>query len=184
MTEAKTPEKTRQMTFTVLESGIVRADFDGQEPLFLEPGLIPEHIQGAAMTEGLISRTRGYTSKLEGEGRTPAALRDAVAKGFAQLMAGIWKIERAASASFTLEQEAAHVFKLMRAKVTGVEYTGTPAESAMAFDALTDEQKKTLKALPRYQLAYAEVKAAAAAAKAQKLQDDIAKSEENGEDTF
>lgn len=54
----------------------------------------------------------------------------------------------------------------------------------MAFDALTDEQKKTLKALPRYQLAYAEVKAAAAAAKAQKLQDDIAKSEENGEDTF
>src|SRR6478736_903912 len=94
------PAKTRQMSFEVLESGEIRADFGkGLEPLLLNPALVPEHIIAAAVTEGLISRTRGYTSKLSADDRTPEALRAAVEKGFAALLAGTWKIERVAGGS-------------------------------------------------------------------------------------
>ena len=160
-TEAE-KKKVRQMTFAVLESGEIRADFgEGIEPLILNPALVPESIQAAAVTEGLISRTRGYTSKLTDKDRTPESLRVAVAKGFENLLAGIWKIERigvTGAVEFSAEIEAAFVFRQMRAKAKNETFTGTMVEAAEAFSALSDEDKKTLKALPRYQLAFAEVK--------------------------
>jgi len=161
----------RQMSFSLLDDGNIRADFDGQEPLFLNPAQLPENITSAAVTEGVISRARGYTSKLAGDSRTPEALRAAVEKGFAALLAGVWKIERTAGegSDYTIEQEAAHLFRQLRAKAKGEEYTGTLAEAAAQFATLTDEQKKQLKALPRYQQAYAEIKARVAAEKAAKL---------------
>jgi len=176
------PAKTRQMSFEVLESGEIRADFGkGLEPLLLNPALVPEHIIAAAVTEGLISRTRGYTSKLSADDRTPEALRAAVEKGFAALLAGTWKIERVAggSADYPLEVEAAHRFRKMRAESKGEEFTSTIEEAAVNFAALTDDQKKTLKALPRYQLALAEVKAERQAEKAAAMAKKIA---ESGED--
>lgn len=178
--EAKT---SRQMSFSVLEDGTIRADFGPElEPLTLNPGDVPETIYTAAVTEGLISRARGYTSKLTDSDRTPAALREAVAKAFTALLAGTWKIERAAGAGeeFSLEVQAAHVFRAMRAKAKGEEYTGTLAEAAENFAALSDEQKKALKALPRYQLALAQVKAEHAAKKAEKLAKKVSESEEDG----
>jgi hypothetical protein len=171
-TPAAAPASKRQMSFSVLDTGVIRADFDGSlEPLFLDPAKVPESLQAAAMTEGLISRSRGYTSKLTDKERTPQALRTAIEKGFAALLAGVWKLERAAAgeSEYSSEVEAAHRFRIARAKAKGEEYAGTLAESAANFAALTDEQKKTLKALPRYQAMMAEVKAERAAAKAAKL---------------
>lgn len=183
-TETKPEAKTsRQMSFSVLEDGTIRADFGPElEPLTLNPGDVPETIYTAAVTEGLISRARGYTSKLTDSDRTPAALREAIAKAFTALLAGTWKIERAAGAGeeFSLEVQAAHVFRAMRAKAKGEEYTGTLAEAAENFAALSDEQKKALKALPRYQLALAQVKAEHAAKKAEKLAKKVSESEEDG----
>lgn len=166
--------KTRQMTFTVLEDGNIRAEFgEGVEVLQLNPTEVPESLQLSAVTEGIISRLRGYTSKLTDADRTPVALRAAVAKGIENLKAGVWKIERApgeGTPEYSIEVEAAHLFKQMRAKAKGEEFTGTLADSADAFGKLDDEQKKKLKGLSRYQLALAEVKAARAAAKLAKLQ--------------
>jgi hypothetical protein len=63
----------------------------------------------------------------------------------------------------------------MRAKAKGepVESAGTIEQAAENFAKLSDEQKKTLKALPRYQLALAEVKAARAAAKLKALTEKV-----------
>lgn len=182
-TETKPEAKTsRQMSFSVLEDGTIRADFGPElAPLTLNPGDVPETIYTAAVTEGLISRARGYTSKLTDSDRTPAALREAIAKAFTALLAGTWKIERAAGAGeeFSLEVQAAHVFRAMRAKAKGEEYTGTLAEAAENFAALSDDQKKALKALPRYQLALAQVKAEHAAKKAEKLAKKVEASEDD-----
>lgn len=163
--------KTRQMTFTVLDDGVIRAEFgEGVEPLTLNPAAVPESLQAAAMTEGLISRSRGYTSRLTDADRTPNALRAAVAKAFENLLAGVWKMERApGEAEFSIEVEAAFLFRQMRAKAKGEPFTGTIQESADNFATLSDEQKKTLKALPRYQLALAEVKQARATKKLEAL---------------
>ena len=180
MSDVQTPEvqqpvetKKRQMSFNVLEDGTIHAEFGpGLEALTLNPLQIPESMQAAALTEGVISRARAYTSKLTEANRTPEKLREAVQKGFANMLAGIWKIERApgeGGADFPIEVEAAHLFRQMRAKAKGEEFTGTLAEAAVNFAALTDDQKKTLKALPRYQVAYAEVKAARATAKLEAL---------------
>lgn len=172
----------RQMSFTVLEDGTIRAEFgEGIEPLNLNPAAVPETLQAAAMTEGLISRARGYTSKLTDEARTPAALRVAIAKAFENLLAGVWKIERAAGegGEVSMEVEAAFLFRQMRAKAKNEEFTGTLAEAAEAFGKLDEESKKTLKALPRYQLALAEVKAKRQADKLAKM---AAKLEKEGDD--
>lgn len=176
----KTEEKGRQMTFTVLESGEIRADFGpGLDPLTLNPAEVPESLYSAAVAEGLMSRARGYTSKLTGDARTPAALRDVIAKAFENMKAGVWKIERVAggSSEFSIEQEAAWMFRSKRAAAKGETFTGTLAEAAEAFTALTDDQKKTLKALPLYRLCYAEVKAQRDAEKLAKLKADASKAE-------
>lgn len=170
---ADAPAKVRQMSFTVLEDGTIRAEFgEGIEPLSLNPALVPESIMAAAVTEGLIARARGYGSKLEGAARTPSALREVTAKAFENLLAGIWKIERsgAGSTEYTIEVEAAHLFRIMREKAAGREYTGSMAESAENFAKLTEDQKKQVKALPRFQLALAEVKERRAAEKRAKLE--------------
>ena len=166
-------EKTtkRQMSFSVLDTGEIRADFGAElEPLILAPASVPEEIQAAAVTEGLISRLRGATSKLADADRTPENLRAAIQKGMENLLAGIWKIERApGTAEVSIEVEAAWLFRKLRAESKGEEFTGTIAEAAENFAQLTDEQKKTLKALPRYQAAAAQVKADRQAKKAAKL---------------
>jgi len=180
-----TPETTtkRQMSFTVLEDGSIRAEFgEGIDPLFLNPAMVPETIMAAAVTEGLIARARGYGSKLEGAARTPSALREVTAKAFENLLAGVWKIERTGtgSAEYTIEVEAAHLFRIMRGKAAGTEYTGTLAESAENFAKLTEDQKKQIKALPRFQLALAEVKEKRAAEKRAKLEAAVISDEGEG----
>jgi hypothetical protein len=179
--EPVTPEKTktRQMSFSLLETGEIRADFGPElEAVTLDPAAVPESLQAAAMAEGLISRLRGYTSKLSDDAedpahkRTPENLRAAVQKGVVALLAGIWKIERApgtGEAEYSMEVEAAFRFRASRAKSKGETFTDTLAQVAEIFGALTEDQKKQLKALPRYQACLAEVKAERAAAKAAKL---------------
>lgn len=167
------PAKVRQMSFTTLEDGTIRAEFgEGLEPLFLNPALLPESIITACVTEGAISRARGYNSKLEGAARTPAALREGTAKAFENLLAGLWKIERSGTgiAEFTIEIEAAHLFRVMRDKAAGKVYEGTMADVSENWAKLTDDQKKQVKALPRYQLALSEVKEKRAAEKRAKLE--------------
>lgn len=181
--EEKEKGKTRQMSFSVTDDGLIRADFgEGVEPLFCNPGLLPENVLSAATVEGVISRARGYSSRLEGVERTPSALREVTEKAFTNMLAGIWKVERSGpgSTEYTIEVEAAHLFRIMREKSQGKEYLGTMAETAENFAKLTDEQKKTLKALPRYQLALVEVKERKAAEKRAKLEASI--KEEEGED--
>lgn len=172
-------KKTRQMSFVITEEGNIVASFgEGLDPLTLSPLAVPEALQAAAMTEGLVSRLRGYTSKLQDDARTPAALREAIAKGMENLKAGIWKIERAAGeAEYTIEVEAAWLFRKMRAaaQTPPVEYTETIDQVAEVFAKLDDEQKKKLKALPRFQLALAEVKEKRAAEKRAALAAKLAK---------
>jgi hypothetical protein len=195
MTEQTTPEvspetttpvektKTRQMSFTLLDTGIIQADFGpGIEPLTLNPADVPEALQAAAVAEGLISRARQGTSKLSDEARTPAALRESIAKTFANLLAGIWKIERAsgASSAFSIEVEAGFRYRVSRAKAKGEDYTGTLEEAAAAFALLSEDQKKQLKALPRFQAEYAQVKSERAAAKAAEA---LKKAESSEEDS-
>lgn len=178
---APAPTKTRQMSFTVLDTGVIQAEFgEGIEKLELDPSKVPESLISAAVAEGLINRARGYTSKLVEKDRTPAALHAAISKAFTNLLAGVWKIERPAGESdYTIEQEAAWIFRQMRAEAQKVPVEGDLAAAASAFTALTDEQKKSLKALPRYQLAMAKVKADRAAAKQAEL---LAKLDKEGED--
>lgn len=193
---APAPEASkRQMSFTILDNGTIQAEFgEGIEPLQLNPSAVPEAVYASAVTEGLISRARGYTSKLVDKDRTPDALRAAVEKAFANLTAGIWKIERApgSSTEFSIEVEAAFLFRSKRAeKVVAAALAkgesapdvqiGTLADAAENFAKLTDEQKKTLKALPLYQLSYAEVKAKRDAEKMAKLAAKVAA--EDGENS-
>ena len=173
-TTTEAPKKTekagRQMSFHVLDTGVIRADFEGLDPLILDPSQVPEALHVAAMLEGFTSRLRGATSRLVDAERTPENLRSAVEKGMASLIAGVWKIERAAGeAEYSIEVEAAFRFRKMRAQSKGEEFTGTLEEAAANFAALSEDQKKALKALPRYQLAMAEVKAERQAAKAAKM---------------
>lgn len=175
-TPAEEKGKTRQMSFTVLDSGVIRAEFGpGLDPVDLDPATVPENVLSAATIEGLISRARGYSSRLEGADRTPAALREVTEKAFSNLVAGIWKIERtgAGSAEFSIEVEAAWVFRKMR-EATGGAPAGTLEQTAENFAKLTEEQRTELKALPRYKAAYSQVKAERAAKKAAA---DLAKAE-------
>lgn len=182
-TQAATPKK--QMSFTILDSGEIEATFGPNvEPLRLSPGEVPEAVQLLAISEGLISRSRGYVSRLEGNERTPENMRAQVAKAFDNLRAGVWKLERGeggGSAEFTIEIEAAWLFRKMKAEAKGENFTETIGETATMWAALTDDekdadgkvvtkgQKSQVKALPRYQQALAQVKARRAAEKAAKL---------------
>jgi hypothetical protein len=169
--EITPPKKTRQMSFSVLEDGHIRADFgEGIDPILLNPLDVPESLRLAAVTDGLISRMRGYTSRLQDSARTPAALADAVTKAITALKSGVWKIEREASTTeFSQEIHAAFLFRQMRAAKKNEDFSGSIEEAAENWNALTDEQKKKVKALPLYQQALAEIKAKFAAAKATKL---------------
>lgn len=175
----------RQMSFSVLDDGTIKATFgENVEPVSLNPSEVPEATQLAAITEGLISRARGYTSKLQDKDRTPENLRAAIVKAFENLRAGVWKVERVAgdgTPEYTVEVEAAFVFRQLRAAAKGEEYTGTIAEVAAEWEQLTEDvkdstgkvieqgQRSKVKALPRYQQALAQVKARRAQEKAARL---------------
>lgn len=183
MSEEK--KSVRQMSFATLEDGTVRAEFgEGIDPVTFHPAKMPEALFPAALAAGFIGRLRGYTSRLIGDGRTPVALRDAIVKGLSDLNAGIWAAEREAgtgSSEISMEAEAAYVYRVKRAEAKGEVYSGTLEQAAADFAALTDEQTKVLKGLPRYQLAYAEVKARRTAERAEKLAKKvIAEEEETG----
>lgn len=177
---AKT-EKSRQMSFTVLDDGTVRADFgEGVDPLAFHPATMPESLFPPALAAGFIARLRGYTSRLVGDTRTPEGLRKAIEKGISDLKAGIWAAEREPGAGdeISMEAEAAYRYRVKRAESKNEVYTGTLADAVADFNNLTDEQKKVLKGLPRYQLAYAEVKAERQAAKMEKLAKKVKDEEE------
>lgn len=200
-TEAKTAT-VRQMSFTILDDGHIRAEFGpGLDPITLDPQSLPEDIFPHALAEGIISRLRSYASKLSGDERTPAALRDATLIGVENLQAGKWKVERApgsGSSEVTIEAEAAHVYRKGRFAETnpGEEYTRTLEQDAEDFSKLTDDtkdeagkvtlkgQKSKLKETQRYQVALATVKAARSAAKAAKLQAKIKAEEATTEAPF
>lgn len=172
--ENQTPEaegSKRQMSFTVLENGTVRAEFGpGLDPVEFDPSALPESIWASALAEGVISRLRSYGSKLQGENRTPANLREATVAGLEKLKAGEWKVERIPGmGEVSIEAEAAHVYRKTKAADAGEEYTRTLAEDAAAFAALSDEQKDKLKKTSRYLAAVAAVKAERNAKKAEKL---------------
>jgi hypothetical protein len=176
MTEAKTPapeqKKTRQMSFTVLEDGTVRADFgEGVDPLIYHPAQLPESTWPSLLAKGSIARLQSYTSGLQGDERTPVALRARVEKGITDLQAGILAAERIGGAGeeISIEAEAAHLYRVGKAAEKNQTYDSTLEETAAAFSALTDEQKKQLKATARFQAAYAKVKAGRQAKKAEKL---------------
>lgn len=186
MSETQTPTPSKkQMSFSVLDSGEIEASFGPDiEPLRLNPADVPEAVQLLAISEGLISRSRGYVSRLEGEDRTPENMRAQVLKAFDNLRAGIWKLERGeggGSADFTIEIEAAWLFRKMKAEAKNETFTETLGETAAMWGQLTDDekdadgkviakgQKSQVKALPRYQQALAQVKARRAAEKAAKL---------------
>ena len=176
-TSEKPAEKTRQMSFTPLDDGTVRADFGpGLDPLIFSPQNVPEAPHAPAMVEGFLSRLRGHTSRLTGDDRTPENLRAAIEKGIASLYAGNWKIERvAAGEDFSQEVRAAFVYRQMKAAAQNVEFTDTLASVNEAWQGLTEEQKKQLKATARYQLALAQVKAEDAAKKQAALLAKLAK---------
>jgi hypothetical protein len=182
MSTENTPKK--QMSFAQLDDGTVRASFvDGTPELIFNPSELPEAIQLAAIVEGVISRLRGYVGQLEGTDRTPANMRAAVEKGLAALMAGTWKAERGtgAGAEFSIEIEAAWLFRKMKAAAQGVDFVETIEQTAALWANLTDDtkdadgkvtakgQKAQVKETTRYAQAYAQVKAQRAAAKAAKL---------------
>ena len=97
------------------------------------------------------------------------------------MLAGKWKADRVstASADVTIEGEAAHLYRKTRFAETnpGEDYTGSMAADAAAFAALADAQKAKLKAVPRFQVALATVKAARMAARAAKLEKKAAATE-------
>lgn len=167
-------KNARQMSFTVLpDTGDIRADFGPDlEPVQFHPQELPEVIWAPAMAEGLISRLRGYTSKLTDDNRTPENLRAQIVKGLENLRAGVWTIQREPGlGDISIEAEAAHVYRKMKfeADHPGEVYQGTLAQDATDFSALPDEKKALLKKVPRYEVAYAQVKADRAAKKAAKL---------------
>jgi len=188
MTTENTPEKTRQMSMTVLDDGVIRAEFGpGLDPLSIDPSKLPEDILPQAVAEGIRSFLRARGSKLSGDTRTPAALRAVVAEGIDDLLAGKWFTPRAASTStadITADAEAAHVYRKTRFAETnpGEEYTGTLAADAAAYKALDEGKQKKLKAVPRFQVALATVKAARMAAKAAKLEKKVAATETEDSD--
>lgn len=167
------PAKVRQMAFTILEDGTIQATFgDNVEPATLNPSAVPEAVQLAAIAEGLISRTRSYIGRLEGDDRTPEKMREQCLVGFNNLLQGTWKLERGqggGSTEYTIEVRAALLFRQLKAKAKGEECADTLETVAGMWAGFTDDQKKQVKALPRYQQALATVKAEAAAAKAEKL---------------
>jgi hypothetical protein len=175
--------KTRQMSFAILEDGTVRADFGtGVAPLSFHPASLPESLFPAALAGGFIGRLRAYTSRLSGDDRTPSALRTAIEKGLADLKAGIWTTERepgSGAGEISIEAEAAYAYRVKRAESKGEVYSGTMEQAAADFAALTDDQRKQLKALPRYQLAYAEVKARRTAERAEKLAKKVSAEEDD-----
>ena len=97
-TETESP-KTRQMSFHILDDGTIRADFVGDvESLTLPLSEVPEALKISAIADGVISRARGYASKLTEDERTPQNLAKQIALAFANIRAGIWKAPRATSA--------------------------------------------------------------------------------------
>lgn len=186
MSENQTPAPAtkRQMSFAVLDDGRIEASFvgDGLDALYLDPSEVPERVQLLAITEGIISRARSAGSKLEGEARTAAALREVIAKAFDALRAGEWKVERASNGAttYSAEVEAALVFRQLRAAAKGETCDDTIAEVAANWEQLSDEQKAGVKALSRYQQAYAQVKARRAAEKAAKLAKKADEEDESG----
>lgn len=191
-TETQTPETTpetqakkRQMTFTVLDDGTVRADFpdSGLEAYTFNPSAIPEALYPDALTEGVINRLRGHMGKLVGGARTPEAMRQTLIHGWETIQKGVWKIEREAGVgTFSAEVEAAWLFRQKRAVAAGqpIESVGTLAESATAYAQLSDKNKAKLKATPLYKAAYAEIRARNALANASKLQKKAGTAEDTG----
>lgn len=179
------PKSKRQMSFTDLDDGTIRADFGSDlPPLVFTPSAFPETIYAAAFAEGIKARLRGYTSKLSDENRTPEKMREAIAKGIENLMAGVWTVQREpGQGDVSIEAEAAHRYRKAKfeADNPGQTYTGELAADAAAFAGLSDEQKATLKKVPRYAAAYAAVKAERAAAKAAKEAEKAAKAEASEE---
>ena len=171
MSDQAPKAKTRQMSFTVLEDKSVRVDFgEGIDPITFQPASLPETLFPDAVAKGVIARLQSYSSSLQGETRTPAALREKTLKGLEDLQKGIWVSEReAASPETSIEGEAAYIFRVERAKAKGEEYTLTMEETAALYAALDDAQKAKLKATARFQTAYAKVKAKRQAARAEKL---------------
>ena len=191
-TETQTPETTeapktkRQMTFSILEDGTVRADFpdSGLDAFVFSPASIPEASYPDALTEGVISRLRGFMGRLSGAERTAEALRGALVSGWEKLAAGQWKLERTpgeGGVSYSIEVEAAFLFRQKRAIAAGkdVSEAGTIEQAAENFAALSEEQISKLKANPVYQLARAEVKAKRDAEKMAKLAKKAAESEDD-----
>jgi len=172
------------MSFTVLESGEIRAEFgEGAEPFTFNPASMPEALFPLAVAKGVIANLSGATAKLTGEDRNPTKLRAAVVGRWDMLKSGVWGAVRGEGSpdEISMEAEAAHYFRVKRGEKAGQPYTGTLDESAAAFAALSDEQVKKLKDTPLYKLSYAEVKQARASAKLLKMQ---AKSQEAGDVDF
>ena len=179
-------EKTRQMSFQPLEDGSIKADFgEGVEAFTFTPAAAPESLFPQIIAKGVMAFLQGRTSKLQGDDRTPETLRTAIVKGWEDLMAGVWVRERApgAPAEESIEVEAAHLYRVKRGEKSGTPYTGTLQDTAAAWEALTDAQREMLKgrsadkekglaaikANALYASCYAEVKAARAKARAEKL---------------
>lgn len=185
---ASKESKGRQMAFIEREDGTFAVEFGpGLEPLTFSPSSLPENLIPLALADGIMYRLRTATSKLAGESRTPAALRSAIEAGIqAIFVEGTWKVEREAGdglGSISQEAEAAWVFRQKRAIAAGqpVESVGTVQQAAKDFAALSDEQKKALKAQPVYKAALAEIRAKHAAANAAKLAAAAAKESANAD---
>ena len=86
-------------------------------------------------------------------------------------MAGVWKIDRihGGGAEYTIEVEAALVFRQMRAASKGEICADTIETVAANWETLSEDQRKQVKDLPRYKAAFAQVKATRQAAKAQAM---------------
>jgi len=169
-----TPQtRNRQMSFTVLDDGNIRADFGpGADPILVNvTSDLPASLYPQAVAKGFIANWSGATAKLAGEGRNPLSLRAAVLARIDLNKVGIWGAVRGEGAGeeISIEAEAAHVFRVKRGEKKGEPYIQGLDESVAAFSALSEEQKTKLKATPLYKLAYAEVKAKRAAEKLTKL---------------
>jgi hypothetical protein len=135
---------------------------------------VPEEIRLAAIPEGLISRARSATGRCQAAARTPENLRSIVAEIFANFQNGTWRLERQSTAqpatsNFSVEIIAAYEFRKGKAIAAGKDFTDSVADVAELWGTLTKEQQATVKALPRYQAAYAAEKSRRAAAKAERL---------------